>query len=189
MICRSQWRCLRQIAQFKAVNLINRTQISGQGRASSPVGEEHVPDELQTGCNCSIVIVDDNPGSLEYLAAALAGTGLMIFTAASGEAGLALIYTHRPQIVLSDLLMPTMSGLDLLRLVKEFDPKTSVVIMSSNDPDRAMAKTLEQTGTEYLKKPIALSVLRSCIGQLIQNHFVRSQDRPGQNGAGSSPSR
>ena len=146
-------------------------------------------DELQTGCKLSIVIVDDNPGSLEYLSAALAAPGLETFTASSGEEGLTLIYTHRPQIVLSDLIMPTLSGLDVLRMVKEFDPRISVVIMSSADPDRAMAKILEQTGADYLKKPIALSVLRNCIGQLIQNHGGRSEHLSGQNGARSRPSK
>ena len=129
-----------------------------------------VTSELENGCKMSIVIVDDNPGSLEYLSTALAGSGLEVFTAPSGEEGLALIYAHRPQIVLSDLTMPTLSGLDVLRMVKDFDPKISVVIMSSDDPAGAMAKTIQQGSTEYLKKPIRLSVLRSCIGQLIQSH-------------------
>lgn len=133
-----------------------------------------MPDELENDCKASIVIVDDNPGSLEYLSTALAGNGMEIFTAPNAEAGLALVYAHRPQIVLSDLVMPTLSGLDVLRMVKEFDAKISVVIMSSDDPAGAMAKTMEQGGAEYLKKPIALSVLRSCIGQLIQTHQSQS---------------
>ena len=133
--------------------------------------------EVETGGKFSIVIVDDDPGSLEYLSAALAGSGLEIFTAASGEEALALIYPHRPQIVLSDLTMPTLSGLDVLRMVKEFDPKISVVIMSSDDPSVELAKTLEQAGTTYLKKPITLSVLRGCIGQLLHNPLLKDTVR------------
>lgn len=136
--------------------------------------DQKAPSELENGCKMSIVIVDDNPGSLEYLSTALAGSGLKVFTARSGEEGLALIYRHRPQIVLSDLIMPTLSGLEVLRMVKEFDPKISVVIMSSDDPADAMAKAMEQGSADYLKKPITLSVLRNCVRQLIQTHVVET---------------
>lgn len=166
---------LRQITQLKNVkNLIiqapTRWYMTCKKTIAMRCPEQKSLSEAENGPKMSIVIVDDNPGSLAYLSTALDSTGLQVFTAPSGEEGLTLVYTHHPQIVLSDLVMPTLSGLDVLRMVKAFDPKISVVIMSSDDPAGAVAKTMEQGGTEYLKKPIALSVLRSCIGQIIQSH-------------------
>lgn len=124
--------------------------------------------ELGSSCGMSIVIVDDNPGSLDYLSSALAATGLEVFTASGAEQALELVSLHHPQIVLSDLVMPDQSGLDLLRQVREFDASISVVLMSAQDASSATAKAIKEAGTGYLKKPISLSVLRDCIRQIVQ---------------------
>ena len=57
-----------------------------------------------------LVIIDDNPRSLEYISTALASDNVKIFTASDPEEGLDLVYTHRPQVVMTDLVMPHMSG-------------------------------------------------------------------------------
>ena len=62
----------------------------------------------------SLVIIDDNPGSLELLSSALAQDGLNISVASDPESGLDLIYDLHPQIVLTDLVMPVMSGMEAL---------------------------------------------------------------------------
>jgi CheY-like chemotaxis protein len=136
--------------------------------------EQGLPEELENGCKFSIVIVDDNPGSLEYLSTALAGTGVDIFPAPSGEEALALVYSHHPQIVLSDLVMPTLNGLDVLRMVKEFDPTISVVIMSSDSPGCDTARAMDEAGSDYLRKPIPPAELRNCIGRLLKRHLEQS---------------
>src|SRR5690348_15171518 len=64
-----------------------------------------------------IIIVDDNARSLEYLSAALASEHTTIFTAPNGSEALDLIFKHRPHIVLTDLVMPGLSGLDVLQQV------------------------------------------------------------------------
>lgn len=118
----------------------------------------------------TILIIDDNPRSLEYLSSALATDGVRIFTAPNGQSGLDLVYAYRPEIVLSDLVMPGLGGLDVLRCVKEFDSRIDVLIMSAHDSGGSPASALEAGATDYLRKPIALSVLRERIGRLIQNH-------------------
>lgn len=127
--------------------------------------------KMQDGARpVTILIIDDNPRSLEYLSSALAQDGVRIFTASNGKSGLDLVYAHRPQIVLSDLAMPVMGGLDVLRYVKEFDPKIDVLIMSAHESGGSPASALKQGATDYLRKPIALAVLRERVGHLIQNH-------------------
>ncbi|HET9164356.1 MAG TPA: response regulator, partial [Candidatus Angelobacter sp.] len=66
-----------------------------------------------------LVIIDDNPRSLEYISTALASENVKIFTASDPEEGLDLVYTHRPQVVMTDLVMPHMSGLEVLERVTE----------------------------------------------------------------------
>src|SRR6185436_17526688 len=80
----------------------------------------------------SLVIIDDNPGSLELLSSALAQEGLDISVASDPEAGLDLVYDLHPQIVLTDLVMPGMSGMDVLDRIMEFDPSTDVILMTAH---------------------------------------------------------
>lgn len=120
----------------------------------------------------SVVIIDDNLLSLEFLSTALSRPGAQIFTASKPEDGLALIALYRPQIVMTDMIMPGMTGLQVLRYVKELDPAIEVIVMSARDSGGSPAKALEQGAADYLQKPIALSVLRKRVGTRIQNHIT-----------------
>lgn len=121
----------------------------------------------------SIVIIDDNPRSLEFLSAALEQPGVQVLTTTKPEDGVALVSLHRPQIVLTDLAMPGMSGLDVLRRVKDFDPKIDVIVMSARESRGSPATALHQGAADYLQKPIALSLLRQRVGTVIQKHLKK----------------
>ena len=79
-----------------------------------------------------LVAVDDTPAGLDLLAEALQQDGLAIFTSTDPEEGLKLIYREHPQIVLLDLLMPKMSGLEMLERIVEFDPAIDVILMTAH---------------------------------------------------------
>ena len=69
----------------------------------------------------SIVIIDDNPGSLELLSVALAHSDAAVYTSSNPVEGLELVRKHRPRLVVTDLVMPDMSGLEVLQHVVSFD--------------------------------------------------------------------
>jgi len=116
----------------------------------------------------SIVIIDDNPRSLEFLAAALSAPEVEILTTSKPEDGLALISLHRPQIVLTDLAMPGMSGLEILQKTRQLDKGIRVIVMSAHESGGSPDKAFEQGAADFLTKPIALSVLRQRVGAVIQ---------------------
>ena len=118
-----------------------------------------------------IVIIDDNPRSLEFLAAALSQPGVQVLTSSNPHDGLALIALHRPQLVLTDLAMPGMSGLDVLHRVKQLDQTIQVIIMSAQGSGGSPARALEQGAADYLAKPISLSILRQRVGRHLQKHL------------------
>jgi len=119
-----------------------------------------------------VVIIDDNLPSLEFLSAALSQPGVQILTASKPEDGLNLIALYRPQIVMTDMIMPGMTGLQVLEYVKELDPAIEVIVMSARDSGGSPAKSLQQGAVDYLQKPIALSVLRQRVGARIQKHVT-----------------
>src|SRR6266446_7960612 len=80
----------------------------------------------------SLLIIDDNASSLELLSSALAQPGLEILTASDPEEGIDLVFNRHPQIVLTDLVMPHLSGLEVLERIVEFDPAIDVILMTAH---------------------------------------------------------
>ena len=115
----------------------------------------------------SLVIMDDNPRSLEFVSTALSGNGVQIFTASGPEEGLDLVYTHRPQIVITDLVMPQMTGLEVLERITEFDPVIDVVLMTAHYTTETAVEAIRKGAADYLNKPISLATLRDRVGRII----------------------
>jgi len=129
----------------------------------------------------SLLIIDDNTGSLELLSSALAQPGLEVLTASDPEEGLDLVHGHRPQIVLTDLVMPRLSGLDVLERIMEFDPSIDVILMTAHYSTESAVEAIKKGATDYLNKPISISTLRERVGKLIEEaqrkqHALRLED-------------
>jgi DNA-binding NtrC family response regulator len=123
----------------------------------------------------TLVVIDDNPRSLEFLQAALGREGVTILAASSPEEGLDLVYTHHPQIVMTDLVMPGMTGLEVLEKVIEFDSATDVVLMTAHYTTETAVEAIRKGAADYLNKPIPLALLRDRVGRLIETALRRQQ--------------
>ena len=104
---------------------------------------------MTSAASVSLVIIDDNPGSLELLSSALAQEGLDISVASDPEAGLDLVYDRHPQIVLTDLVMPGMSGMEVLERVMEFDPSTDVILMTAHYSTESAVEAIRKGASDY----------------------------------------
>jgi DNA-binding NtrC family response regulator len=125
--------------------------------------------------NVSIVIIDDNLGSLEFLSAALAADDIRIFTAAEPEEGLNIVFREHPQIVLTDLVMPGVSGLEVLDRIVEFDSAIDVILMTAYATAESAVEAIRKGACDYLPKPVSVSVLRERISRHIEE--ARRRDR------------
>ncbi len=146
-----------------------KRKLSAAKVTESRMAEDRNPIEL--------VIIDDNPRSLEYISTALASNNVKIFTAPDPEEGLDLVYTHRPQVVMTDLVMPNMTGLDVLERITEFDPVIDVVLMTAHYTTDTAVEAIRKGAAEYLNKPISLATLRERVGRLIDAALLRQQAR------------
>ena len=115
----------------------------------------------------SLLIIDDNQGSLEMLSSALAQPGLEILTASDPEAGLELVFSRRPMIVLTDLVMPNLSGMEVLERIVEFDPSIEVILMTAHYSTESAVEAIQKGAADYLNKPISIGSLRERIGKLV----------------------
>ena len=114
-----------------------------------------------------LVIIDDNPASLELLSSALAQDGLSIFTEQDPEEGVEAVFREHPDIVLTDLVMPRLSGLEVLERVVEFDPAIDVVLMTAHYTSGSAVEAIRKGASDYLNKPVSIALLRERIAKLI----------------------
>lgn len=126
----------------------------------------------------SLLIIDDNPLNLELLSEGLAQPGLVILTASDPEAGIKLFCDQRPQIVLVDLVMPRMNGLDVLARIMETDPATSVILMTAHYSAETAVEAIKNGASDYLNTPVPLATLRERMGKLM--HQARKRQRSGE---------
>jgi DNA-binding NtrC family response regulator len=117
--------------------------------------------------NVKLVAVDDTPASLELLSEALQQDGLAIFTSTDPEEGLELVYREHPQVVLLDLVMPKMNGLEMLERIVDFDPAIDVILMTAHYTTETAVEAIQKGACDYLNKPVSIPVLRSRVEKLL----------------------
>ena len=97
----------------------------------------------------------------------LAQSGATVYTASDPFEALELVRKHRPRLVITDLMMPGMSGLDLLREIVHFDASIDVILMTGHYTTETAVEAIRQGAADYLQKPVKMAVLRDHVAALI----------------------
>jgi len=101
-----------------------------------------------------LLIIDDERPILEMLEISLVSEGYDVFTAESGKAGLETFGKEKPKLVLTDIKMPGMDGIEVLKKIKEKDSEAEVIVITGHgDMDSAIA-ALRCGASDFLTKPI-----------------------------------
>ena len=104
----------------------------------------------------SVLVVDDDPQSLIHFSKILTDYGYNVSCASNGNEALQILESKRFDVILCDMLMPHMSGLELLGLTRELNRNTIVIVMSAYADMDSMKKTLDLGASDYLVKPFSL---------------------------------
>ena len=115
-----------------------------------------------------ILIIDDAGFSRHMLGRIVGAVGHQIIEAENGEEGLTKILEEKPDLVLSDLLMPVMSGEELLAVLKEKQVDIPVIIMTSNIQQTIIQKCHDLGAAAFLNKPPKKEELWQKIEELLQ---------------------
>ena len=108
---------------------------------------------------CRILIVEDGDIARDKLAREMAKEGFTVFTAENGRIGMEVFAKEIPHIVLSDLKMPEMSGMEILKNIKQLSPATPFILMSSYGDMDTVIEALREGAFDYIRKPIDLDLL------------------------------
>ena len=114
-----------------------------------------------------LVAIDDDPQSLELIREALSDLGLEILTAGDPREGLELVLRVRPDIVVLDMLMPGMSGLEVLERITESAPNCDVILVTGHYSTQSAVEAIRKGASDYIEKPVDILKLRERIAQLI----------------------
>lgn len=105
-----------------------------------------------------VLIVEDEPAYVDALAVALEREGYAVTAAMDGRAGIASFLEVAPDIVLLDLMLPELSGLDVLRRIRK-DSDVPVIVLSAKDSEADVVTALELGADDYLTKPYSVREL------------------------------
>jgi class 3 adenylate cyclase len=117
-----------------------------------------------------ILIVDDNPTNRDILATRLAPHGYELAQAADGEEALAAAKSLHPDLVLLDVMMPKMNGIDVCRLLKNDPalPFVAVILITAKAETRDVVAGLEAGADEYLTKPVDQAALLARVRSVLR---------------------
>ena len=125
----------------------------------------------------TILLVDDEAGIRKVLGISLQDSGYDVHTAESAKEALRLFEEIAPPIVLTDIKMPDMDGIELLRRIKKINPDTEVIMFTGHGDMGLAIKSLKHDATDFVTKPINDDVLEIALKRARERISMRHQLR------------
>jgi two-component system KDP operon response regulator KdpE len=114
-----------------------------------------------------ILVIDDDRAVARLLVACLAKEGYTVRSALTSDEGLTLVTSFHPNLVLLDVGLPDMSGLEVLKGIRALDPAIGVIMVTANtDPERA-CEALELGARAYVDKPFDVAYLKRVVAMVL----------------------
>ena len=123
-----------------------------------------------------ILVVDDERQIIRMLRASLQSSGYEVLTASNGIEGLERFESGRPDLIITDLAMPEMNGLELTQAVRRLD-RTPIIVLSVRDTDVMKVKALDEGADDYLTKPFSMPELLARIRSQFRRITVESSEQ------------
>jgi two-component system, NtrC family, response regulator HydG len=144
--------------------------------------EESAPPTTAALTNQAVLIVDDERGIVDSLGKIFEREGISVLTATDGAAGLDLLRKHRVGVLLTDLMMPGMSGMDLLKAARTVAPETEVVLMTAYGTVETAVEAMKEGAYDFVTKPLkrahVVRIIRNALDKqalLVENRALRAQ--------------
>jgi DNA-binding response OmpR family regulator len=122
-----------------------------------------------------LLLIDDDPALLRILGRSLVYEGFAVDAAASGAAGLTRARERYPDLVILDVMLPDLEGLEVLRRLRAADPRLPVLLLTARDAPADQVRGLEGGADDYVVKPFAFEVLLARVRALLRR---QESERP-----------
>lgn len=122
-----------------------------------------------------ILLMDDEKDIREVLEVILVNMGYTVFTAENGQKGLDIFQEELPQIVITDIKMPGLSGIDVLKKIKADHPDTEVIMITGHGDNELAIKSLKHKAIDFITKPISDDDLEIALKRANDKIITRNQ--------------
>ena len=122
-----------------------------------------------------ILLVDDEQDIRDVLSMTLSDMGYQVLTAANGKTAWEIFLAERPPIVLTDIKMPLMDGIDLLQRIKRQNPEAEVIMITGHGDMDLAIKSLKHRATDFITKPINIDALEISLKRVEEKIITRKQ--------------
>lgn len=125
----------------------------------------------------SILIAEDEEDIRRELGEILEAQGYKVFTAANGALALQVLQEQAVQLVLTDLRMPKVDGLELMRKARAGNPETAFIMMTAFGSLETAVEAMRAGAADYLIKPVAIEELLTKVNRIVENTELRAANR------------
>ena len=122
----------------------------------------------------TLLVIDDEPNVRYSLEKGLGSDALRVVVTGTARAGIDLARTDKPDVVILDVRLPDLTGLEALQQIQAFAPRLPVIIITAFATTETAIKAMQQGAFEYLLKPVNLSQLRDVVKQALEVSRLRS---------------
>ncbi|MFN0167819.1 MAG: sigma-54-dependent transcriptional regulator [Bryobacteraceae bacterium] len=123
----------------------------------------------------TVVAIDDDPASLELVQTIVERDEVTFFGAGTAGEGLELIRQHHPQLVLLDLVLPDLGGMEVLERIVDFDPGAEVMLLTAHYSTQSAVEAIQKGASDYLTKPLNVEELTRRLDQMLEESRRRRE--------------
>jgi DNA-binding NtrC family response regulator len=124
----------------------------------------------------NILVVDDDDSGREALTLLLRSVGYDVTSAATGESALDLIDLQQYQVIVSDLLLPDKSGLDILQHVQKVSPSTELIVVTGHASAQTAVRAMKEGAFDYITKPVDFDELKIVVAKALEKQRLLSEN-------------
>ena len=124
-----------------------------------------------------VLAIDDEPAMTEWLKILLEHAGYEVRTALIGARGEEVFKTWRPDVVLTDMMLPDVDGLDLLSRFKEINPETEVIVISGHGSIPKAVDAIKAGASYFLEKPIEADSIIALLEKAIERKDLQTENQ------------
>jgi two-component system KDP operon response regulator KdpE len=147
------------------------------GHLSADSGEPAVPGDRLTTDRATILIVEDEPPIRRFLRTTLSAQDYRIVEAATGAEGLSLLRHEKPDLIILDLGLPDLDGLEVIRRIRGQSP-VPIVILSSRDDEKGKVAAFDEGADDYVTKPFGVEELMARLRAALRHRVQQQGGRP-----------
>jgi len=118
--------------------------------------------------NWNVLLVDDEEEFVQTLCERLAIRGIVCKVALNGEAGLRSLDEELPDVVVLDMFMPGLKGLDVLKVIRDRHPKVQVILLTGQGATHDGMDGMKLGAFDYMIKPLSIDELTAKIGEAVR---------------------